>query len=118
MPTAGRRRGSRSASRYLASRTRLGVKFGLDTIRAVVARIASAIVSVDLDHEAYLGTSRAAIAREKAGVLRRERTTVLGSLDAESRDAVAAAARAVGAGLVDARAGCAIRQGEGGLDLR
>jgi dihydrofolate synthase / folylpolyglutamate synthase len=246
MPLAGRRRGSRVASRYLASRTRLGVKFGLETIRAVVARmgrpeaafpsllvagtngkgsvvayadaalrasglrvgrytsphlarvneriavdgrditdraleaavlrvraaaaalvregtiaahptyfevltaaafahfrdrsvdvavlevgmggrldatnvvepLASAIVSIDLDHEAYLGTSRAAIAREKAGVLRRDRTTVLGSLDAEARAAVAEAGRAVGARLVDARAGCAIGHGREGFDLR
>ena len=246
MPPAGRRRGSLVASRYLASRTRLGVKFGLDTIRAVLARmghpegafpsllvagtngkgsvvaytdaalrasglkvgrytsphlarvneriavdgrditdpalgaavlrvraaaatlvregtiaahptyfevltaaafahfrdravdvavlevgmggrldatnvvepLASAIVSIDLDHEAYLGTSRAAIAREKAGVLRRDRTTVLGSLDAEARAAVAETGRAVGARLLDAREGCAIRPGEGGFELR
>ena len=246
MPRPGRRRGSPSAHRYLASRTRLGVKFGLDTIRAVLARmghpesafpsllvagtngkgsvvaytdaalrasglrvgrytsphlarvneriavdgrditdaaleaavlrvraaaeglvregtiaahptyfealtaaafahfrdrvvdvavlevgmggrldatnvvdpLASAIVSVDLDHEAYLGTSRAAIAREKAGVLRRDRTTVLGSLDGEARQAVVECGRAVGARLLDARAGCAIRHGESGWDLR
>jgi dihydrofolate synthase/folylpolyglutamate synthase len=84
----------------------------------VVDPIASAIVSIDLDHEAYLGTSRAAIAREKAGVLRRDRTTVLGALDADARDAVAETARAVGARLVDARAGCAIRSGRDGFDLR
>jgi dihydrofolate synthase/folylpolyglutamate synthase len=84
----------------------------------VVEPLASAIVSIDLDHEAYLGTSRAAIAREKAGVLRRDRTTVLGSLDAEARAAVADTARAVGARLVDARAGCAIRRGADGFELR
>ena len=84
----------------------------------VVEPLASAIVSIDLDHEAYLGTSRAAIAREKAGVLRPGRTTVLGALDTEAREAVAEAARARGARLVDARSGCAIRPGAEGLDLR
>src|SRR5262249_24328947 len=35
--------------------------------------LASAIVSVDFDHQAYLGRTLRAIAREKAGVLRRGR---------------------------------------------
>jgi folylpolyglutamate synthase/dihydrofolate synthase len=48
----------------------------------VVEPLCSAIVTVDRDHEAYLGTTLAAIAREKAGVLRRGRTTVLGPMAA------------------------------------
>ncbi len=46
----------------------------------VVEPLASAIVSLDFDHQAYLGTTLAAIAAEKAGVLRRGRATVLGPL--------------------------------------
>ncbi len=46
----------------------------------VVEPLASAIVSVDFDHEVYLGRSLAAIAREKAGVLRAGRATVIGPL--------------------------------------
>jgi len=72
--------------------------------------IVSAIVHVDYDHEAYLGTTLAAIATEKAGVLRRGRATVLGPLPSEAREAVAVAARAEGARLVDALAGVAVRE--------
>ena len=84
----------------------------------VTEPLASAIVSIDFDHEAYLGTTLAAIAREKAGVLRRGRTTVVGPMPGEARRAIAARARAVGARLVDARRGVTIREGSGGLDLR
>ena len=41
----------------------------------VVEPIASAIVSIDFDHEVYLGQTLAAIAGEKAGVLREGRPT-------------------------------------------
>jgi dihydrofolate synthase/folylpolyglutamate synthase len=84
----------------------------------VVEPLASAIVSVDLDHEAYLGRTLAAIAREKAGVLRPGRATVLGPLAAEAAQALEERAKAVGARLVDARAGTrVVRLGEG-VDIR
>src|SRR5574340_824760 len=44
----------------------------------VVEPVASAIVSIDFDHEVYLGHTLAAIAGEKAGVMRTNRATVLG----------------------------------------
>ena len=69
----------------------------------VVEPLASAIVSVDRDHEAYLGTTLAAIAREKAGVLRRGRATVLGPMAAEARGAIEKAADRVGARLAEAK---------------
>ena len=83
----------------------------------VVEPVTSAIVSVDLDHEAYLGTTLPAIAREKAGVLRAGRTTVLGPMAAEARGAVAESARVLGARLVDARSGADVRPGASGLDV-
>ena len=83
----------------------------------VAEPLASAIVSIDFDHQAYLGTTLAAIAREKAGVLRRGRTTVLGPLPREARRAIATRARAVGARLVDARRGAVVRDRGGALDL-
>jgi len=83
----------------------------------VVDPAASAIVSVDLDHEAYLGRTLGAIAREKAGVLRSGRTTVLGPLAPEARDALAERARALGARLVDARSGMKVRQRADVLDV-
>ncbi len=69
----------------------------------VVDPIASAIVSVAFDHEVYLGRTLASIAREKAGVMRRERPTVVGPLPAEALRAVRAQARVIGARLVEAR---------------
>jgi dihydrofolate synthase / folylpolyglutamate synthase len=80
--------------------------------------LASAIVSVDLDHQDYLGRTLGAIAREKAGVLRAGRATVLGPLAPEARDAVAETARALGARLVDAHAGSEVLRGREGLEIR
>jgi dihydrofolate synthase / folylpolyglutamate synthase len=83
----------------------------------VVDPAASAIVSVDLDHEAYLGRTLAAIAREKAGVVRPGRATVLGPVAREARDAVAQRAAEVGARIVDARVGTEVRHRADGLDV-
>lgn len=80
--------------------------------------LASAIVSVDLDHETYLGTDLESIAREKAGVMRPGAVTVLGPLRAEARKAIGAQAAALGARLVDAHEGVAARHSAGGLDVR
>ena len=79
--------------------------------------LASAIVSVDLDHELYLGETLAAIALEKAGVLRAGRPTVLGRLRREARQAIAERAAALGARLVDAGAGAHLRGDEASLAI-
>jgi dihydrofolate synthase/folylpolyglutamate synthase len=71
----------------------------------VAEPLASAIVSVDFDHEIYLGRTLAKIAREKAGVLRAGRATVVGPLAAPAARAVARAARSLGARVVEARRG-------------
>jgi len=71
--------------------------------------LASAIVSVALDHEVYLGRTLASIAKEKAGVMRRGRPTVVGPLPAPAHRAVKARARATGARLVEAGRGSRIR---------
>jgi dihydrofolate synthase/folylpolyglutamate synthase len=84
----------------------------------VAEPIASAIVSIEKDHEAHLGTTLAAIAHEKAGVLRAGRPTVLGPLAPEARAAIAGDAVATGARLVDAREGVEIREAATGLDIR
>ena len=68
----------------------------------VTEPLCSAIVTVDHDHEAYLGDTLAAIAREKAGVLRHGRVTVLGPLSPEARQAVEQDAAEIGARLRDA----------------
>jgi dihydrofolate synthase/folylpolyglutamate synthase len=71
----------------------------------VVEPTASAIVTIDFDHEVYLGRTLAAIAGEKAGVLREGRPTVIGPLPEEARLAVLARSREIGARLVEARRG-------------
>lgn len=68
----------------------------------VVEPAASAITSVDLDHERYLGRTLAAIAAEKAGIAKRGVPLVVGSLPPEAREIVRAAAGAAGAPMVDA----------------
>jgi dihydrofolate synthase/folylpolyglutamate synthase len=71
----------------------------------VVDPVASAIVSIDFDHEVYLGRTLAAIAGEKAGVMRAGRPTVLGPVAEEARQAIRARARATGARIVEATRG-------------
>jgi dihydrofolate synthase / folylpolyglutamate synthase len=84
----------------------------------VALPLASAIVHIDIDHEAYLGTTLAAIAAEKAGVLRAGRTTVAGPLPPEARAAVAVRAAEIGARLVDAGADVDWRDRGETIDLR
>jgi dihydrofolate synthase/folylpolyglutamate synthase len=79
--------------------------------------VASAIVTVARDHEAQLGRSLAAIAREKAGVLRRGRACVLGALPAAARRAIGTAAHAAGAWLRDAAREGDVRETEQGLEV-
>jgi dihydrofolate synthase/folylpolyglutamate synthase len=72
----------------------------------VAQPLASAIVSLARDHEGYLGRNLPAIAREKAGVLRSRRATVLGPMPRSARRAIEREAAAlVGARLVNARDG-------------
>jgi dihydrofolate synthase/folylpolyglutamate synthase len=80
----------------------------------VVEPVASAIVSIDFDHEVYLGRTLAAIAGEKAGVLREGRPSVIGPLADEARGAVRARARAIGARVVEARRGARVVRRNGG----
>jgi dihydrofolate synthase/folylpolyglutamate synthase len=74
----------------------------------VVEPAASAIVSIDFDHEVYLGRTLAAIAGEKAGVMRKGRPTVIGPLPDEARGRVLARSREVGARLVEAGRGARV----------
>jgi len=60
--------------------------------------VASAITSIALDHQAVLGTTLTAIAREKAGILRRS-VPAWSSARGEAAEALRAAARELGAPL-------------------
>jgi dihydrofolate synthase / folylpolyglutamate synthase len=90
----------------------VGLGGRLDATNAVEP-IASAIVSVDRDHEVYLGTTLRAIATEKAGVLRKGRPTVIGPMREEARQAVVARARAIGARVIEAQRGSRFRVARG-----
>lgn len=56
----------------------VGMGGRLDAVNIVDATVA-AVVSIGFDHQEFLGTTLDAIAREKAGILRRGCTAVLGS---------------------------------------
>jgi len=69
----------------------------------VVEPVVSAVTSIGFDHEEYLGGTLDAIAREKAGVMRRGRVTVLGAgMPAEARAALLEEASRYGALASDA----------------
>ncbi len=89
----------------------------------VVDPVASAVVSIDFDHEVYLGRTLGAIAGEKAGIMRAGRPTVVGPLAGEARLAIRGHARTVGARVVDATRGATYslgraRAGSPLVDLR
>lgn len=75
----------------------------------IVQPIAAAITSIDFDHEQYLGNTLAAIAAEKAGVMRRDIPVVVGPVPAEARDVLVSMCEMVGAEFVEADAGVRIQ---------
>lgn len=74
--------------------------------------LVSAIVSIDFDHEMHLGRTLAAIAAEKAGILRAGRVTVVGPMLAAPARTIAAEARSRGARLVESSDTAVRRQGD------
>ena len=65
----------------------------------VVEPAVSCITSIELEHTDRLGSTLAAIAREKAGIVKRERPVVAGRLPAEAAGVVAERAAQLGAPL-------------------
>jgi dihydrofolate synthase/folylpolyglutamate synthase len=81
----------------------------------IVQPIATAITSIDFDHEQYLGNTLAAIAAEKAGILRRGVSVVVGPLPREAREVLVSMCELSGAILIDADAGVRVQsKTEGG----
>lgn len=70
----------------------------------VVAPAVTAITSIDLDHEAHLGPTLAAIATEKAGIIKAGVPVIVGALKPEALRAVATIAAAKDAPLVQSDA--------------
>jgi dihydrofolate synthase/folylpolyglutamate synthase len=68
----------------------------------VVSPIATAIVSIDFDHQAQLGDTLAAIALEKAGIIKPGVPVVAGSMPDEAMEVIARLAAERGAPLIRA----------------
>ncbi|MDI1428995.1 bifunctional folylpolyglutamate synthase/dihydrofolate synthase [Polyangium sorediatum] len=75
----------------------VGIGGRLDATNVLERPLGTAITSVALDHTALLGDTHAAIARDKAGLFRRDVPVVLGPLDDEALAAALDVARDVGA---------------------
>jgi dihydrofolate synthase/folylpolyglutamate synthase len=71
--------------------------------------IASAITSIDFDHEQYLGTTLAAIAAEKAGVIRRDIPVIVGLVPKEARDVLVSMCDLAGAEFIEADSNVTIK---------
>jgi dihydrofolate synthase/folylpolyglutamate synthase len=67
----------------------------------VVAPIAAAITSIDFDHQAQLGTTLEAIAREKAGVIKPGIPVVCGPLPAEAETVIRAVCDSLDAKFIE-----------------
>ena len=74
----------------------------------IVDAVAVAITSIDFDHEQYLGNTLAAIAAEKAGVIRPGIPVVVGPVATEARQVIVSACEASGARFVDADEGASV----------
>lgn len=76
----------------------LGGRF--DATNVVEAPLATAITTIAMDHEAYLGTTIEAVAFEKAGIAKAGVPLVVGARDAAARAVIEARAMEIGAPLV------------------
>ena len=76
----------------------VGLGGRLDSTNVVDAAVAC-VTSIELEHVRLLGDSLAAIAREKAGILKPERPAVMGALAPEAAAVVEARAQELGAPL-------------------
>lgn len=74
------------------------------------------VTSVDLDHQEYLGDTREAIGREKAGIFRAGKPAVV--TDPEPPDSLLTHARALGARLLRLGDEIGVEPGEGGWTCR
>jgi dihydrofolate synthase / folylpolyglutamate synthase len=115
---------ARTPADYLILEVGLGGR--LDATNMVARPAATAITSIGLDHQQFLGDTLDLIAREKAGILKRGSPAVIGRMPEEARTAIEEAAEKTGVRLqiaqqdwdVFAQHGRLVFQdGEGLLDL-
>jgi len=79
----------------------VGMGGRLDATNVTEPRVA-VITNIDLDHQQYLGATRAEIAREKAGVIKPGRSVVSACADPEAAAAIRRRAEELGAPLIEA----------------
>ena len=84
----------------------------------VASPLVSAIVSIDFDHEEYLGSTLASIAAEKAGVVRANRAVVVGPMAAEAAGKIREISRKRRARVVSALEGVGLRRSDGEIRVR
>ncbi len=85
----------------------VGLGGRLDATNVLLPRV-TAITSIGLDHEQYLGTTLAAVAAEKAGIIKPEVPVVVGRIGPEARTVIARIAGEQRAPIVDASDGVSI----------
>jgi dihydrofolate synthase / folylpolyglutamate synthase len=71
----------------------------------VLSPVTTAITSIALDHEQYLGRTLAEIAGEKAGIIKRGVPVIVGEVDDEAAEVISRAARKCRAPVIRAREG-------------
>ena len=112
-------------SRVRADYTLLEVGLGgrLDATNVIASPALTVITPVSMDHEGFLGDTLAAIAGEKAGILKRRVPCVVGPQDDAAMEVIEARAARLGAPLlahgqhwhVSEERGCLVYQDEHGL---
>ncbi len=88
---------SRTPADYLILEVGLGGR--LDATNVIAHPVATCITSIGLDHQQYLGETLELIAREKAGILKRDVRCIVGRMPDEARSAIEAVAETVKAPL-------------------
>jgi dihydrofolate synthase/folylpolyglutamate synthase len=92
----------------------VGLGGRLDATNVIERPEVCAITGIAFDHRAYLGDTLAAIAREKAGILKPGVPAVIGPVDEEAWEAIAAVAGEIGAPLWRFGREVALEDDEGG----
>ncbi len=80
----------------------VGLGGRLDATNVIEKPLASVITPVAMDHQAYLGTNLAAIAREKAGIIKSGRPVILGKQEPEAEAVITSIAEEREAPLLQA----------------
>lgn len=75
----------------------VGLGGRLDATNVLAAPLAAVVTAIGLDHQAYLGDTRAAIAREKAGIFKSGRPAVIAAQEPDAMAALLDAAQAANA---------------------